>query len=90
MTTPDCPTCQGSGTHIEHHGMGMVEMLACLDCEGTGHTPPTAYIVVEADYDHWEILSVHHTEAGAEQARKQYEETGIIHHIGIHPWVITP
>ena len=35
----ECPTCDGTGTHAENHGMGMIETLGCHDCEGTGSIP---------------------------------------------------
>lgn len=31
-----CPTCGGSGNHYEEHGAAGTEVLACLDCRGTG------------------------------------------------------
>ncbi len=32
----DCPSCDGSGVHVEDHGQGMHESLGCPDCRATG------------------------------------------------------
>jgi DnaJ-class molecular chaperone len=32
----NCRFCEGSGITFEEHGYGLVEMLGCPDCQGTG------------------------------------------------------